>query len=134
MSGPSFIFYPVYSTSQERVSVAVKRHQSNSEVTKVALTKESISLGDSLRLQRLSPLSSCQEALHCTGRRPAGDESLYLDYQAVGREGHWDCFEHLKLKAHPPTRPHLLIVPLPGDCTFRSMSLRRPFLFKPPER
>jgi hypothetical protein len=32
-----------------------------------------------------------------------------------------------------PTRPHLLIVPLPGNQSFKSTRLQRSFLFKPPQ-
>jgi hypothetical protein len=60
---------------------------------------------------------------------------LHLDPQATERDSvpHWHSLSIGDLKAHPdsgsllPTIPHLLIVPL------EHMSLRRTFLFKPPD-
>lgn len=65
-----------------------------------------------------------------TDRQDAGDaaESLHPDLLAAGGARPWAWPEHLKLLSHlsdaaPPTRPHFLTVPNPGDQAFTSVSL-----------
>lgn len=65
-----------------------------------------------------------------TDRQDAGDaaESLHPDPRAAGRARPRAWPEHLKLLSHlsgavPPTRPHFLTVPNPGDQALTSMSL-----------
>ena len=104
-----------------RVSTAMKRHhdQDNSY-------KEN-HLGAGLYFQR-------PETWWCAGRRSArggAESSTSMLADSRKRMLHWTCLEHLRSQSPPlsdilpPTKPHLLIVPLP-------MGLWEPFYLKPP--
>ena len=83
-----------------------------------------------LQFQRLSPLSTRGD-MQYADRQGTAEEA---DSQATGSGlSHWVWLEHIKdLKAHlhndtlPPTKPHLLTVPL-------SMSLWGPITLKLPQ-
>ena len=109
-----------------KFSIAVKRNHDQDNSYKEHL------IGSSLQFQRLSPLSSRQEAWQHPGRHGArGAESSTSSFK--GRQGQnvlrqpgggsqslppqWHTFSNKATVI--PTRPYLLIVPLPGSSIFK---------------
>jgi hypothetical protein len=82
-------------------------------------------------VQIISPWSSWQETWQCTGRHDAGEvaessTSASAGRLTVGMAWAFGTLKHTPGDTPPPTRPHLLIVPLP-------IRLWGPSPFKPPQ-
>jgi hypothetical protein len=107
-----------------RISIAVMRHHDQGNYH-----KRQHLIGAGLQFQRFSPLSSRQEAWHCSGRHGTGEGTERSVACSEGNQKKTVSSRQLgggsQSPPHsvtlPPTRPHLLIVSFPG-----------PSIFKPP--
>jgi hypothetical protein len=120
-----------------KVSLAMKRHHDHSNSYK---GKHLIWTGLQFRCL-IHYLSSWQKAWQHAGIHSAGEVAESFTSWSIGSRSDchtrpcssiWDLKACLYSDTLPPTRSHLLIVPLPIPQAFKHMSLRGPFLFRTP--